>query len=351
VGWRPLGSLGSLLTASADRFDAGYYLDIARTGYGSGLTPRLAFLPLYPGLIRGLSVLTRSPAAAGMLISIGAFALALVMLHRLTELELGPRAADATVVLLCFAPLSFFFSAVYTESLFLALTVGVFYAARTGRWRLACVLAVLATLTRPTGFVLAGALLVMGWRSDAPRRELWWVVLVPAALVAWYGTLALLGHGLTGGLSVEHTIWYRSTVFPLVGFVEALLAAMQGMSYIAGGGTVWHPSNQGLLFALPQDVVLCGILIGCLVGLEACRRRMRPEYATYAGLVLLLCLATPERYEPLWSFDRFALTIFPLWMAAGAFVARRRLLAPAVVLGAIALVGYSMMFAAGVFIA
>jgi hypothetical protein len=211
--------------------------------------------------------------------------------------------------------------------------------------------AVVATLTRPTGFVLAGALLVMWHRSGAPRRQLWWVALVPVALVAWYGTLALLGHGLTGGLQVEHTNWYRSTVFPLFGLIEALLAAIQGISYIAHGGLIWHPSNQGPFLALPQDVLLCGILIGCLVGFEACRRRMRPEYATYAGLVLLMCLATPEKYEPLWSFDRFALTIFPLWMAAGAFVARRRLLVPAALLGTVALVGYTMLFAGGVFVA
>jgi hypothetical protein len=160
-----------------------------------------------------------------------------------------------------------------------------------------------------------------------------------------------LGHGLTGGLQVEHQTWHRSTVFPLYGLIEALLAAIQGISYIAHGGTIWDPTNQGALVALPQDVLLCGILAGCLVGFEACRRRMSPEYATYAGLVLVMCLATPEKYEPLWSFDRFALTIFPLWMAAGAFVARRRLLVPAVVLGTAALAGYTMLFAGGLFVA
>jgi Gpi18-like mannosyltransferase len=40
-------------------------------------------------------------------------------------------------------PTTFFFSGVYSESLFLALTVAAFYYARTNRWLLACVLAAL----------------------------------------------------------------------------------------------------------------------------------------------------------------------------------------------------------------
>ena len=349
--WRSLGSVGSVLSASADRFDAGYYLGIATTGYGSLASGRIAFFPAYPELIRVVAVLTRSPVAAGMLVSVVAFAVALVLLHRLTELELGRRAADATVLLLCFAPLSFFFSAVYSESLFLALTVGVFYAARTDRWRLACVLAAAATLTRPTGIVLAVPLRVLWRRSGGSRTELAWVVLAPAALAAWAVTLALLGYGLAGQLHVEQAVFHRATVFPLFSLLYGLLDAVRGVAYVAGGGTVLRPALTGPFAALPEDVILGAVLIACLVGFEACRRRMRSEYAAYAGLVLLMCLATPDKSEPLWSFDRFALTIFPLWMAAGAFVARRRLQVPAAILGGAALVGYTMLFASWSFIA
>jgi hypothetical protein len=349
--WQGLGSVGRLLSASADRFDAGYYVGIATNGYESLKSGRIAFFPVYPELIRVVAIFTRSPVAAGMLVSFVAFAVALSLLYRLTELELGRRAADATVLLLCFAPLSFFFTAIYSESIFLALTVGAFYAARTDRWRLACALAALATLTRPTGIVLVGPLLVMWLRSGAPRRELSWLALAPAALIGWLITLSLLGYGLTGEFHVEHELWHRVTVFPLVGLLYGLLAAVRGASYVASGGTVFHPSITGPFRPLAEDVILGAVLVVCLVTLEACRRRMRPEYATYAALVLLVCLATPEQSEPLWSFDRFALTIFPLWMVAGAFVARRRLQIPAAVLGAAALVGYTMLFSSWSFIA
>ena len=347
-----LGPVGHLLAASVDRFDAGSYLAIAQHGYGAGASPRLAFLPLYPLLIRIASVFTRSAVVAGVLVSMLAFAAALEMLRRLTELELGRRAADATVLLLCFAPLTLFFTAVYTESLFLALSVGTFYAARQGRWRQACALAALATLTRPTGVVLIAPLVIIWWRERrADRRALAWLVLVPVALVGWMGVLALAGHGPMSEFHAEQASWSRLTTTPIEGLLLALLAMGRGIVYVAGGGLIYHPTIDGPFKAFAQDVILGGILIGCLVGVEACRRRMAPEYFVYSGLVILMCLSSPEQGEPLWSFDRFALTIFPLWMAAGAFLGRRRLVAPAVALGAVAIVFYTMQFSSWAFVA
>ena len=53
------------------------------------------------------------------------------------------------------APMAFYFSAVYSESLYLALSVGLFWCARQGRWAWVGVLGVLAAATRSTGIVLA----------------------------------------------------------------------------------------------------------------------------------------------------------------------------------------------------
>jgi hypothetical protein len=347
-----LGSVGHLMAASVDRFDSTYYLDIAAHGYG-GMSSRLtAFFPVYPGLIRAVAVVTRSPVVAGALISLVSFLVALTLLHRLAELELGRPAAEATTLLLCFAPLSFFFSAIYTESLFLALSVGTFYAARTDRLRLACVLAAAAALTRPTGFLLLGPLLVIAHRSGETRRRLAWLALVPAVVIGWMGVTALLGYGPMAEFHAEHTLWHRLTMFPLEGLIVSLLAMVKGISSIAAGGTVFHPGITGPFRPYAQDVILGAILILCLMTLEFCRRRMAPEYAVYAALVLLMCLASPEQGEPLWCFDRFALTIFPLWMAAGAFLARRRgLLACVLVVGVAGLVFYTMQFSSWAFVA
>ena len=357
---RSLGSLGYLLSGSTFRFDSGYYVAIANHGYGTLHSGKIAFLPVYPMVIKAVSVVTLSPVLAGVVVSVAAFAAALIMLHRLTELELGPRAADLTVALLCFAPLSFFFSAIYSESTFLALTVGCVYAARGGRWRWACALAVAATLTRPTGIVLVGPLLVMRW-NERPlesglsrlRGDTLLLAAVPLALVAWLVILAALGYGLTGELHVEHTIWQRTTMFPLETVLLSIVGIVRGLVWIAGGHTVFHPGQTGPFPPMVQDVTLGCILIATLVALEGCRRWMRPEYFAYAGLMVLMCLSTPEKGEPLWSYDRFALTMFPLWMVGGAWLARRRRVVQGAVLlaGASALVFYTLQFSSWAFVA
>ena len=158
--------MGNLLVAPVLRWDALGYLSIAQHGYKTSTS---IFFPAYPIATAAVGWALRSDVAAGIVISAVSFAVAMWVLHRLTELELGRTAADATVLLLAFAPVSFFFTAMYTESLFLALCVGALYAARRERWALAAVLAALASATRVTGVLLV---MPIGLWMYERRREL-----------------------------------------------------------------------------------------------------------------------------------------------------------------------------------
>src|SRR5207245_11260971 len=120
-------------------------------------------------------------------------ALALYGLHRLTTLEfarigalarssgrrLGPprvaarvepgEVARLVVLVTAFAPMAFFLSAVYSESLYLALSVGCFWAARHGRFAIVGALGALAAATRSAGVLLLLPVLVLylyGPRED-----------------------------------------------------------------------------------------------------------------------------------------------------------------------------------------
>lgn len=347
-----LGSVGNLLAGSVSRFDSGYYLEIAHHGYGPAGSGKLAFFPLYPLAIRAVSLFTGSAVVAGALISSAAFLTALVLLHRLTELELGRRAADATVLLLAFAPLSFFFTAVYTESLFLALTVGAVLAARSGRWRLACGLGALATLTRPTGILLVVALGVGRIRREGGLdRGLGWLGALPAALLGYMALLAAHGYPWLGIFSAEGS-WHRVTSGPLIGMMSGVWAALRGGAGIFGGASVYHPELLGPLRSGTESMLLVVVLVLALAALVACGRRLPAELAAYAGVVLLACISSPAVGQPLWSLDRYTLTIFPLWMAAGAWLSRRRIALPAVVLcGSALLFFYAAQFASWAFVA
>jgi len=217
---RGFGWLGDLLAAPAARWDAAWYLVIAHYGYRPDLSAftssRTAFFPLYP---LGLSAIAHTgvpPILAGVLLSTAALAVALYGIHRLTTLELGRpgraaiggagaavgagEVARLAVMITAFAPMAFYFSADYSESLYLALSVGVFLCAREGRWVWVGVFGALAAATRSTGLVLmlpAVMLYLYGPREDRHpdfvalarwrpsyrlRRDFLWLALVPAGL-------------------------------------------------------------------------------------------------------------------------------------------------------------------------
>src|SRR4051812_6048519 len=169
----PFGAFGDALVAPAARWDAVWYLNIAQDGYGAHGRP--AFFPLYPILLRAGGWVVGSPVIAGALISTACLVVALVVVHELARLELGAPAARWTVVALALSPMSFFFSAVYSESLFLALSAGALLAARRGRWWWAGALGACAAATRSAGVVLLVPLALLAWRplseGGGPRRH------------------------------------------------------------------------------------------------------------------------------------------------------------------------------------
>src|SRR4051794_32387550 len=228
---RPFGPGGNALVAPLARWDSVWYLAIANDGYPRDDARRAAFFPLYPLLVRAVDRVLGEPILAGALVSLVCFAIALMLLHRLTALELGAAAASPTLWAIALYPGAVFFSAVYSEALYLALSVGCLYAARTGRWAWAGTAGALGAATRSTGVVLVVPLAIMwlarpgGGRRRA--RDAAWIGLVPLGLAAFCGTLALGGGDALAPFHVQD-IWYRHFAGPFVG--------VWGGAAAAGGG-------------------------------------------------------------------------------------------------------------------
>jgi hypothetical protein len=145
------------------RWDAGWYRHIATHGYvdevvGPTGQRNLPFYPLYPLTMRLVSLSGLDPLTAGILVSNLAFLAALLLLHRMVRARFGADAATRCIILLSVFPFSFYFSAVYSESLFLLLAVGSLYLGHQGRWASASVCALLCGATRAPGVALAPAL-------------------------------------------------------------------------------------------------------------------------------------------------------------------------------------------------
>jgi hypothetical protein len=148
------------LTNMLARWDTFFYYTIATDGYHWDPAVfqhyNVVFFPLFAMLMRwGGAVLGGHPLLAGLIVSLAAFTGALAVLYRLARLDLGEDDAWRVVLLMSTFPYALYYSVAYTESLFLLLSVGAFYAMRRRRlgWVAICGLA--AGLTRPNGFWLA----------------------------------------------------------------------------------------------------------------------------------------------------------------------------------------------------
>ena len=187
------------------RWDAGWYRVIAELGYLDiaivGEQRNFAFFPLYPLLIRIARWLIPDTGVAGLLISNLALALALILLYQLVldrfgTTPTGIALAQTTTLLAVVYPFSFYYSALYPESLFFLLMVAAFFCAERGRWGWAALLAALSGATRLQGVTLGVGLLVLyleqiefQWRRIRPN--ILWLALVPVGLVAYVTYLGL----------------------------------------------------------------------------------------------------------------------------------------------------------------
>jgi hypothetical protein len=389
------GRLGDVLAAPAARWDAAWYLTIAHYGYrpdlGGFTAPRTAFFPLYPLGLRAVSDLGVPPVLAGVLLSVFALALGLYGLHRLSTLEAarlrlagGGDVARLAVLSCALSPMAFFFSAVYSESLYLALSVGVFLCARRGRWALAATCAALAAATRSTGIVLALPLVLLylyGPRDDRlpergsasavgvprsrhvgskggsvfaqlrpryrMRADSLWILLVPTGVVLYMAHLALGGGDPLSPFTAQAG-WSRHFAGPYGGVWDGLKAAWQGARQLLSFQRthVYFPvAGASPTIAAGHNLMLFAFLALGAVAVVGVLRLLPLAYGAYLLGALALPLSYPVASQPLMSLPRFLLVLFPLniWLAVR-LQARPRLTRAALVLSALGLAFFAAEF-------
>ena len=323
----PFGHTGDVLAAPFARWDSVWFLSIAEGGYSGGGSPE-AFFPLYPLLVRLAGIPTGSALVGGALLSTVCFGAALVLLHKLVAIDHDRAVARNALLVTALFPMAFFFSAVYSESLFLMLSVGAVYAARRECWAWAGSLGALAATTRSAGVVLLLPLVMIylwdGARIRArPRRPLrvdvLWLALVPLGLAAYCAFLALDGSDPLAPFDAQDA-WQRSFAGPFLGAWDGLVAAFEGarqllsgsrepVYFSAAGGDPFFAARHNLDGALWLVLVVPAV-IGVL-------RRLPSAYGAYVVTALALPLSYPVAPQPLMSLPRFLAVLFPLaiWLA------------------------------------
>lgn len=351
----PFSPAGDTLAAPLGRWDSVWFLSIAQDGYGDGT--RTAFFPLYPLLVRVAGAPFGSGLIGGALLSTALLGVALVLLHRLVALDHDGVVARNAVLVTALFPMSFFFSAVYSESLFLALSIGAVYAARRERWAWAGLLGLLAATTRSAGVLLLVPLaMIYLWDVGRPslrarrplRPDALWLALVPLGLGLYCALLALDGHDALAPFRAQE-VWFRSFAGPFFGAWDGLVAAWQGARQLLSGARepVYFTAWGGDPFlGARHNIELFAWLVLALVATAGALRRLPAAYGAYVVAALALPLSYPVAPQPLMSLPRFVAVLFPLaiwlslWMTGRA--RRERLVLAAF---AVALAVYTGIFA------
>lgn len=323
VGTIPAPTAEALWRVSANelvnlqaRWDTDFYHQIATVGYrwdpSAFLHQNVVFFPLYPLLMRwGGALLGGHPLLAGTVISLAAFAGAIALLYRMTVLELGEEKAWPVILLLSTYPFALFYSVVYTESLFLFLTVGAFYAMRRRYLLLAALAGFAAGLTRPNGFWLAVPLL-------------------------WLATRGAEGRGGRGGRDVPAIL---AALAPLAGvaifsaylsvrFGDAL-AWMHGQAAwgmpLLGRGPAPDPvrTAEDLRLKASEVIVYAGDITAFFLAATSILPVARRVGAAY-GLWIAINIFPPVAAHLFISLGRFTSVLFPLFFWLALVVPRRR---------------------------
>jgi len=290
---------------SRANFDGYHYLLISQKGYGAY---QQAFFPMYPRLIKFLSPFLKNELFAGLVISNVCFLFSLFLFYELICLDYKEDTAKKVLIFLMIFPTSFFLGAVYTESLFLFLILGSFYAARRGKWWLAGILGGLASYTRIVGILIFPALIFEWYEKNKFEnlklkiKNFFPLFLIPLGLLYYMNYLrqnykdpllfvhvqSYFGANRSNGkIILLYQVFWR--------YLKMVLTTKIDILYF----TVWLE----LLTALGFIALL----------ILAFRKKMRTSYLVFGSLAFVL----PTLSGTFSSLPRYVLVLFPAFIYLG----------------------------------
>jgi Mannosyltransferase (PIG-V) len=338
------------------RWDASWYAGIATYGYTWNARGQqrdqqsIVFFPAYPFFMRAVGRLLGSRhVLGGMVVSFAAFFIALIYLYGLARQWLDHEQTVTALWLLASYPFALFYSAVYTESLYLCAAVGAFFHFHRGELLKASAWGLVVGLTRPNGCFLSVPLGILALEHVFARG------LGPAG---WWRRL-LHGHMVSGQWSVASGQWPTANrQLPLTThhrpLATVLAAAMPGIGMLlyslfiynltgdafawAKGHLAWGRQYGGLsnlfvnsyvyvsyfgLYAytssIPLDVMNAAPALFVFAMTWLVFRRFGLPYAVF----LLINLVPPILIGGFLSVGRFTSVLFPAFLALALLVSVR----------------------------
>jgi hypothetical protein len=287
------------------RYDASWYVTIAQSGYRGPMGPypedmRSALFPLFPWLVRLVTPLVRNPVLAGLIVSNVCFLVFLVLLWQIVRLDWSDDVARRTMWIYLLFPSAFFLSGVYSESVLLAITAGALLAARRERWIVAGLLAGLAVFARTIGVMAVVPVVIEFLNRPANASSS-----TPTPRARRSPAM------LAGILAPPLVAVVAFLVFVTATFGDPL-ATFAGQASVRGAmAPPWRPfimlwQEGAQLHSFDHSLFDAALALVAVATLPLVYARVRPSYACYAGLVVLIPLS-----GTLISFNRLLLPSFP----------------------------------------
>jgi hypothetical protein len=311
------------------RWDAGWYQGIAMSGYsydpriGAAAQQNLVFFPAYPLITRVVALLLGNRELSfifgGTLVSIATFLFALAYLYRLARETLDEDQTVAALWLLAAYPFALFYSANYTESMYLLGAAGAFYHFRRGEYGRAGFWALLVGLTRPNGFVLSLPLALIAMESRLPRV----VIGASAARAARPSGRTLTSALMAAAMPVFGMLLYSGFIWTLTGNPFAWAAGQiawgrhyEGLARVVSDryDFMMRAGLAGYVAQVPVDLLNGLGAIFALASVWPVARRLGLAYAMF----IVVNILPPLAIGGFLSAGRFSAVLFPafVWLAS-----------------------------------
>jgi len=286
-------------------FDGVHYLTIAQEGYAYGLTQ--VFFPFYPYLIKLVNVLVHNSLWSALLIAHLSFIGFIYFFIKLGRLDYKAATVRWDLFFLLLFPSSFFFFAVYTESLFLLLAAVSLYWARTRRFTAAALAAGLASATRLVGIFLLPAIIweYVKAKKSSPLQLIKLCLLSGSGLLLYLNYLQRHFHNFLIFVTGQPGFGAGRQVNTLVMIYQVIFRYLKMLF----GVSLKNDIYPVLVFEFVISLVFLALIIFAWV------KKFRTSYLLFIIPSFLL----PTLTGSFASMPRYVLACFPLFYLMGKF--------------------------------
>lgn len=298
--------LSNFLLYPFSNFDGAYYLLIAAKGY----TVNAGFFPLFPMLINaatrlfGVNILPFDPRQYFTAITlVNFFFLAgLYVFYKIIKLDYKKNVAIWSIVFLLIFPTSFFFASIYSESLFLLLSLLSFYFARKKKWLWAGITGILLSATRIVGIAIFPALLYEYFKNEKNKSlaKLLSIFLSPFGLIVYaFYNLQKWGNPFYF-IQAQGNFANNRTVNSIILLPQTLFRYLKILFTLKPNIYEWWVAFFELSF----------FVFGLIIFYVAWRKKIRLSYLIFG----ILCFLIPASTGTFSGLPRYILIIFPIFI-------------------------------------